>query len=40
MAEDARANGHLKSAPMFEARSREIRGYAETIRHAILDPKH
>ena len=40
MAEDARANGHLKSAPMFEARSKEIRGYAETIRHAILDPKH
>jgi two-component system chemotaxis response regulator CheB len=40
MAEDARANGHLKSAPMFAARSKEMRGYAETIRRAILDPKH
>jgi two-component system chemotaxis response regulator CheB len=38
MAEHARVNGRNKSAPMFEERSKEMRGYAETIRQAVLYP--
>jgi two-component system, chemotaxis family, protein-glutamate methylesterase/glutaminase len=36
IAADARANGHTKTAPIFEERSRELRGYAQTIREAVL----
>ena len=36
MADDARARGQLKSALMFEAGSKEMRGYAEAIRKAIF----
>jgi hypothetical protein len=36
MAADAGATGRLKSASLFEARSKEMRGYAEIVRKAIL----
>jgi two-component system, chemotaxis family, protein-glutamate methylesterase/glutaminase len=39
MAREARANGHVRSAPFYDKRSKEMRGYADTIRHAVLHPK-